>query len=68
MATEFKRGDQKKIAELADITPQELHQALNKSTCLEIGNKIKDAAKELGYDLTMKVHRVIVRFELDGEE
>jgi hypothetical protein len=67
MKKKFKLGDQRKIADLADITPQDLHQALNKSTSLEMGEKIKSAAQELGYNLPFRVHRVIVRFELDGE-
>lgn len=68
MSTIFKRGDQKKIAELAGISPQELYQALNKSTSLDTGEKIQKAALELGYDLKMNAERVIVKFDLnDGE-
>ena len=63
----FKRGDKAKIGRIAGLNTAEISQALNTTTNLETAQKIKAAALELGYDINIRVKRVIVEIESTGE-
>jgi hypothetical protein len=59
----FKRGDKAQIGRIAGLNTAEISQALSTTTNLETAQKIKDAALALGYDLNIRVKRVIVEIE-----
>lgn len=59
----FKRGDRAQIARICGLTTAELSQALRTTTNLEVGEKIRAAAQSLGYDVDVRVKRVIVEIQ-----
>jgi DNA-binding LacI/PurR family transcriptional regulator len=59
----FKHGDLKRISEAVGMSRQAVVQALKTTTSLEAANKIQEAAGELGYDMNVRVKRVIVEIE-----
>jgi transcriptional regulator with XRE-family HTH domain len=62
----FKRGDKAKIAKACGMSTAALSQALSMTTSLEKGTKIQEAAALLGYDLRVKVKKIVVTIDCEG--